>query len=99
MLGFDVAAGPPTFVGVDGLLCLNLATATLLPNTFNTFLNGTQLPVPPSHLSELLIGPFPGLAAFNGFGDIVVQVGTIDPTAFGGIRLSTMARVNFQPGF
>ena len=49
----------------------------------------------PPHASEVIVGPFGGLAGLSGFGNLFVQCGTVDPTATGGVRLSTVARVNF----
>ena len=95
ILGYDAVSGAATNVGLNGLLCLNLATASLFPAPLATTVAGTVPPVGTPHASELIVGPFGGIAGLSGFGNIFVQCGTVDPTATGGIRLSTMARVNF----
>jgi len=91
---FDIATIAPQNFGVDGNLCVNAfgASAIILP-TLVTVAPGALPPLTPSHTSELIIGPFafPSLA---GIGNLYGQMGTLDSTATGGVRLSTIARIN-----
>jgi hypothetical protein len=89
IVAFDVVSAPPLAIpGVDGNLCLSLATLSILfpPPAFVTT-------APPAGAGSIAtIGPFP-LAGFAGFGNAYLQAATIDAVT-GAIRLSTLARVN-----
>ncbi len=97
IFAFDFVSGPRTGLGVDGDLCLNFASPslTIFPVTLTTVAPGALPQYGTSHTSELIIGPFSGLAGIAGAGNIFGQTGTIDATATGGVRLSTLARANF----
>jgi hypothetical protein len=90
VLGYDFTTTAPQSIGIDGRLCLNLATAQLWPGALAT----VAPPAGSAWASQLVFGPIGGLAGLAGLGNVHVQIGTFDGTATGGIRISTVAHIN-----
>jgi hypothetical protein len=89
-IAFDFAlTGPLAIPGIDGALCLNLLTLTLLPTPV---LTGPP-PAGAGWASEAIIGPFTGIASLAGLGDVFAQCFTVD-VGTGAGAISTSARTN-----